>query len=261
MRILHRSLEIYRSEGIQSLLKSVCEFLKSLFVRTFPLCTLYSNYIRSRTRIVERCTVSVNSVKYHPNRRFDRYLPWDFAPDHSDEFESGTIEALEEHVQTDDEVAVVGGGRGITSVVAAQETGKKGSVIVYEGADHLVKQVRDTAELNDVSDRITVRHAIVGSLYRLDGPSRGAPTISASRLPECDILEMDCEGAETDILPALTVAPRKIIVESHGNSDQIRSQLSDIGYDIISETPAESRLSIEKIQQMGLYTIVAEYTG
>jgi len=39
--------------------------------------------------------------------------------------------------------------------------------------------------------------------------------IPSNQLPDCDVLEMDCEGADTSILSNLNIRPRVIIVEIH----------------------------------------------
>jgi hypothetical protein len=70
---------------------------------------------------------------------------------------------------------------------------------------------------------------------------------------------MDCEGAETTILADISIRPRCIIVETHGNRDEVRKLLTERGYDIVLETPAETRVSSNKIREWGLYTIVAEF--
>jgi hypothetical protein len=41
-------------------------------------------------------------------------------------------------------------------------------------------------------------------------------TVHPSELPSCDILELDCEGAEIGILRDMTIQPRVIAVETHG---------------------------------------------
>jgi hypothetical protein len=69
---------------------------------------------------------------------------------------------------------------------------------------------------------------------------------------------MDCEGAEVTILENLEIRPQYIIIESHGTQESIIESLSDMGYEIVSKEPAETRFPQEKIEEWGLYTFVAE---
>lgn len=60
--------------------------------------------------------------------------------------------------------------------------------------------------------------------------------ISASKLPKCDYLEIDAEGAELDILHNLTIRPQKIAVEAHPPKgvtvEETRNALENMGYAI-----------------------------
>lgn len=261
LKQVRRGLEIYRNRGLVSLIKLYVQHVRAKYLAKLYPKTLYAHTIRPYTNISQERKIDINGVGYHPDRTLDPYLPWDFKPDMPSEYEAGTVSALKRYVEPGDDIVIVGGGRGITSVIAAQMTGSEGSVTVYEGVSYLVNQIYDTVGVNSVSNRVNVQHAIVGSRKRLDGPSGNAPTVSADKLSDCDVLELDCEGSETDILPVLEIRPRMIIVESHGNRDKISSQLNSLGYEILDERPAETRLPFEKIEEWGLYTIVAAYSG
>lgn len=60
--------------------------------------------------------------------------------------------------------------------------------------------------------------------------------IPASDLDRCDVLEMDCEGAEADIIKDLTEFPDTIIVETHPEkgtpTPEVERALREHGYDI-----------------------------
>lgn len=115
-----------------------------------------------------------------------------------------------------DRVLVVGGGFGVTSVWAAKLVGEKGRVVCYEGALDRICELQMTARLNDVEHLVEVHHPIVGEHKRLFGRSGGARIAQPSELEECDVLEMDCEGAEISILANMLIEPRCIVVETHG---------------------------------------------
>jgi hypothetical protein len=61
-------------------------------------------------------------------------------------------------------------------------------------------------------------------------------TMEISDLPECDVLELDCEGAEYKILSEMEIRPRDLFIEIHPNHRQINDKvpelLDELGYDI-----------------------------
>jgi hypothetical protein len=64
-------------------------------------------------------------------------------------------------------------------------------------------------------DNISVHHAVVAK-SSINYGSDGRIAVPVSQLPECNVLELDCEGAEVDILRELVIQPRMILVETHG---------------------------------------------
>ncbi|MFB6215356.1 MAG: NAD(+)/NADH kinase, partial [Candidatus Aenigmatarchaeota archaeon] len=56
------------------------------------------------------------------------------------------------------------------------------------------------AKLNGLEDQITIEHAIVGRSVSLFSDAGDASVLPGSAVPECDVLVLDCEGAELDIL-------------------------------------------------------------
>ena len=67
-------------------------------------------------------------------------------------------------------------------------------------------------------------------------------------LPECDLLELDCEGAEVEILTRMKIQPRTILVETHGAQGAptalSRRVLEDRGYDVSDMGFAEPRFPV-----------------
>jgi hypothetical protein len=134
------------------------------------------------------------------------------------DYEQTLIDVLRSHVRIGDRVIIVGGGEGVTAVVAAKAVGETGSVICFEGNSLNVRNVKATAARNKVSNRLTVEHAVVGTAIAVYGlPDQHSTLIvPPAKLPECDILELDCEGAELMILRDMAIRPRVIAVETHG---------------------------------------------
>jgi hypothetical protein len=184
--------------------------------------------------------VDLNGVSARGGTIFSQYLPW--LSHNRPEYESGLISALNSFVNEGDRVVVVGGGWGATAILAAKLAGVSGNVIVYEGSTFFADVVSETALLNNVQSRVEVRNSIVGSNIHIKGDTHG-DVINADELPKCDVLELDCEGAEIDILNNLEIKPRVILVESHGSkgspSDQIASTLNEQNYTVVDKCIAD----------------------
>lgn len=171
--------------------------------------------------------------------RGDRLLD---ATDTHPEYEAGIVRSLRELVEFGDSVVVVGGGIGVSSVVAANQAGDDGTVTTYEAsATHANEIVPETVRLNEPPADIDVKHAVVGEAVSTRGAHTHADVVSPEALPSCDVLELDCEGAETGILRGMHVRPRVVIVESHGHlgspTHSVREDLVELGYEIVREQP------------------------
>lgn len=138
-----------------------------------------------------------------------------------------------------DTVVVVGGGIGVSAAAAANATGEKNSVVIYEASQDLLEELRETMELNAVEDRVDIQHAIIGEAHDIDGTPGEASVVEPRDLPKCDVLQLDCEGSELQILKNLTSEPQKIVVETHPNlaadTPTVRKLLIDMGYNISEE--------------------------
>ncbi len=157
-----------------------------------------------------------------PRKPFDRLFGRD-TPDHST-FEGGLASVHRDHTRPGEDVTVVGGGFGITTVAAA-ETGAR--VTVYEASADRLAALRETLRLNGVGpDRVTLRQTVVGTLADAEAEAKGldpnaAPTVPPADLLPCDVLELDCEGAELAVLRGLraaapdTALPRLVAAEVH----------------------------------------------
>jgi hypothetical protein len=187
-----------------------------------------------------------NGVITRQSRLLDRQ---DSFPD----YEEPILSALRQHVRPGDDVVVVGGGVGASSVTAAKQAGSDGSVVTHEAGETQTDVVAETLELNGVADRVDLRHAIVGSAISLYSAAGDANIVAPEDLPECDVLELDCEGAEIEILENLEVDPRVLVVETHGKFDApeslVREKLDELGYDIVER--------VEDIPEQGVYVLTA----
>lgn len=150
------------------------------------------------------------------------------------DYKEGTVGPLREHTVCGDRITVIGGGFGVSTVVAAHI----GEVTVYEGGLDMVEIIEDTVRLNRVEDAVEVRTAIVSEGNDVYGDSIADERVSPRELEPCDVLEMDCEGAEKRILEEMDIEPRVIVVECHptfGVDPQgIRELLEDRGYDVVN---------------------------
>lgn len=194
---------------------------------------------RLRDRLPEADHITHNDVIVARRRRlFDAHLPADFHRAANDpDMEGGVVNAHQANTRRGDDVVIVGGGGGVTAVRAARIVGPEGSVRIFEGAEGNVERICRALELNGVTDRCTVERAVVGPPRDVWGDTEGAPRVDPSDLPSCDVLELDCEGAELEILQALEFIPRVVIVEIHpwlfgADAMAIEDHLSAMGHTI-----------------------------
>ncbi len=209
-------------------------------------------------RTIRKALPTLAEVKYSGipisrERKFgDSSLP-DFLAPHPLEdihgYEENLIRALRSQVRIGDRVTIVGGGEGVTAVVASKGAGDTGSIVCFEASGWEVQKIKATAVRNKVSKRVTVYHAVVGSaISAYGGPENlSSYLVSPADLPECDVLELDCEGAETIILRNLTIRPRAIVVEAHGvfgaPTKLVKELLENLGYGVEEFGLAEPRIA------------------
>lgn len=171
------------------------------------------------------------------------HFPWEDVSKPS--YESGLVSGIKKQVQSGDSVVIVGGGQGVTAVKAARQVGRRGQVIVFEGSKQQVQNTKKTSDINNVSDIVCVHNCIVGPAKAVYGKEDkiNIKRVSPEDLPRCDVLELDCEGAEIEILRNLSQKPRVILVETHGlhdaSSNQIRTILEDMSYNVVSKVVAD----------------------
>ena len=157
------------------------------------------------------------------------------------EYEEAVRAAQREHVAEGDRYRVVGGGVGVTAVTAVRAGAAR--VDVAEASKAAVRRCRRTVRHHGLGDAVSVEHARVGPAIETFSGSIGR-SLPFEWVAECDVLELDCEGAEVDILSALSRddrLPRCVIVESHGflgsPTERVRALLDSLGYRVVSAEP------------------------
>ena len=177
-------------------------------------------------------------------------------------YESALVAGLRAHVRAGDRVVVVGGGHGVTAAVAALSAGREGHVDVFEAGDDMLPKIRRTLAATGVEATVTLHHAIVGAAHGVYGDTTAA-VVAAGDLPPCDVLMMDCEGAEREILTDLIPSearPRVLLVETHGvfgaSTVAIRALAEGLGYTVVRAEVAESGQA-ERCRQDDIHVLTA----
>lgn len=211
----------------------------------YPVLKLYS-YARILTP--SRGYVKYAGIKVNLEQRtFDSLVPGFRGHRNIPDYEFTTVKALKEFATTGSVVTVIGGGLGVTACIAANAVGKTGHVYCFEGNKNNIKNIQKAVEYADLSDRITLKQAIVSSDIGVYPGEKVQTIMDTSELPPCDILELDCEGAELEILTNLRFSPRIIIAESHGHygssSEKLIETLERKGYSVEDRGVAEPSLT------------------
>lgn len=227
--LLTKAKEIYSKQGLLQLIKSSLSYISRQYRTTVDKF----RHVKTNTRRINLNGVTV-PVEVSP---IDKYLPFYQPPypiESKREYEHTEVESLKTYAQKGDDVVVIGGGLGVTAVVASRITG--GKVTVYEQSETTYRMLNRTIELNDFNDSIKTELKAVGEIAGSNFTHSLSPTVETippSELPYADIYEMDCEGAETAILQEMGVRPSTLLIETHDNHDIVCKILNEIGYDIV----------------------------
>ncbi len=211
----------------------------SLFWRlVLPLSPAYARCVYNGVQVNR--TIKYCHLPFEPGSEYRPSGAQDI-PD----YESSLCKGLSRSVQASDHVVIVGGGLGVTTVHAAWETGVEGRVTVYEASKGHFSDLAKAIRFNDVGDRVEAIQGVVGNNVKVYGEKTGKQ-ISPADLPNCDVLELDCEGAEITILEQMKISPRNILVETHGFRGAPTSKVEDLlrerGYGVTDLGVAEPRL-------------------
>jgi hypothetical protein len=201
---------------------------------------VYSHYIRSYV-LTDTINITYNGVE-SPYRVsvLDRIIPKYTRPSDHPGYESAEIDAIRTYCREGDKVVIIGAGRGITPTIAANSVGEEGEILAYEASADRISQALRTIQHNNVSDQISIHHRIIGKAEDVAGKIGSASTLSPDELPNCDYLEIDCEGAEELILEGMSISPRIISVETHETKGVSHSKVIELlenrGYEIVNVT-------------------------
>lgn len=196
-----------------------------------------------------RAYVRLNGVPVSHRRLTDRVLPgWmqRGIPTTDPDYERDYVHLIEERVSEGDDVVLVGGGWGVSTVAAARQVSESGTVTTFEGAERSVERVRRTVEMNGVATRVDVRHAVVGTDIGLDSSPGTARRVAPVELPACDVLALDCDGAELDIVAEMRGRSPTLIVEHHGMT-KLDETLVEYQPERMGELIEEAGYGIEKL--------------
>lgn len=176
------------------------------------------------------------------------------------DYEAALCQGLQQNVQEGDHVVVVGGGFGVTAVHAARHTGQRGRVTAFEAAQQQFASLKWGIGSNDQDDIVTPIHALVGEEVVVYGETNSAERYSPKDLPECNVLELDCEGTETEILRSMDIRPRILLVETHGfrgaPTREVDEILCDMGYTTTNLGVAEPRIR-QECTENDIYVLLA----
>lgn len=202
--------------------------------------TFYST-VRPYLPATKRCVYNgVVMGKRYPF--IEDYLPGEFSGIQPT-YKRPNVAAIREHVSAEDTVVIVGAGQGVTTVIAARQAWK-GSVYAYEPGSKWIELTERAVRLNDVDDRVKLIETAVGDVITSQGADTSATgKTDPEELPECDVLELDCEGSEIEIITGLRKLPEVIIVETHGfcgaPTEETIATLEDRDYEVVERMPVE----------------------
>lgn len=201
---------------------------------------LGSIYWLTARRLMPNRTRRWAEVNTHiDGKMFDHYLlpPYFNYPRDKPNYESALVSGLRGNISPGDRVTIIGGGYGITTVIASRLAGTRGKVQVFEGSAQQVSICEQVLKRNQIPNNVKVTNTIVGeniAVYDQDG--NDAQILNPQDLDACNFLEMDCEGSEIGILKDMVIRPRVILVETHGflgaPTTEVKKLLMDKGYSV-----------------------------
>jgi hypothetical protein len=251
--MFHKARNIVQTQGMLGLAR---RSIASAYRRLSTLAL--QSFAYSYRQGVRRC-IPGKPVRYtgfpicHDRKWGDHLVPTTWVPDGAREdkpgYEATLVAGVNETVEPGDNVVIVGAGFGVTAVAAALRAGPSGSVQCFEASKQYARFAAKTAARNQMTT-IKIDHAVVGRLIATFGGGVAGdlgPALLPSQLPPCNVLQMDCEGAEVQILREMIIHPRVIIVETHGvfgaPTDLVTSLLKKRGYVVSDRGVAEPRMA------------------
>jgi hypothetical protein len=255
---IESAIRIAKEKGFKQLL------IKSYAALVRPYLPTVGYKKRAKALSHDRVTVDMDE------KFLDSIVPLNHPYNTETNIELGLRLAHTAVTQTGDHVVIIGGGNGISATTAANNVGPDGKVSIYDGMtgeEHHrfgVTHILKSLELNGVGDRCEAYHGLVGTkddtveMYS-EYMKYDVPLIHPEDLPECDILEFDCNGMELTILKNLEIRPRAMIIEVEApfykqlyggekNPRGVFDELNRLGYTIIQQFGHEGKtMSFEQL--------------
>lgn len=207
---------------------------------------LYRHFFRKILPTVEYQTFA--DIKVNPIKVGDKFLPSRqrvFDQLKNPDYETALVQGLNRYVKDGDKVVIVGGGKGVTTCIASLRAGINGTIVCYEASRESYKRIKKTLSYNSIPGNIELINKCVGEPVSVWGQFNEEDIIAPVELPECDLLELDCEGAEKKILREMAISPNIILVETHGIykscTNEIEELLKELDYKIESISIADIR--------------------
>jgi hypothetical protein len=220
--LLPRAQEIYSEDGLSQLMNSTYAYTRKRVREIFR--NSVEVLIRRRAEIHRR-QINLNGVTVSIDISWvDKHFPY-YEPSYptrsNPEYESTLVELIKTYVRSGDSVTVIGGGLGVTTVVASKSTDER--VTVFEQSKSTYEILTRTIELNGCSDNTNTQLKTVGepAFSNFSYSSPDTDRISPSELPYADVYEMDCEGAEITILRQMNVRPSTLLIKTHNNHNEV----------------------------------------
>ena len=236
MKLVKKFQDRIKHGGIHSGLSGALGYLYTYHVREWLL---------KQDLLIRPSIQTYNSIEV-PTKKciFDPYFPC-FINDENPRYEDAEVNALREYCNVGDSVVIVGGGLGVTTVIAGNLIGEDGEVHTYEAQEDRYEQIRRTTEHNELSNRVTIHHSFVGE-NRGDEVAADTVITVPDQIPTCEYLELDCEGSEGYIIEHMNIKPRTISAEIHKSEvsyNEIRDALSRKGYEVEQYLEKDNSLS------------------
>lgn len=151
-------------------------------------------------------------------------------------YEKELIKAVSREINYNDKVVIIGGGLGVSTVRAARQINSESNVIVYEPSINSIKYIKSALSLSpDIKDQVIIIEKSVGNvIYSYFGDLKN-DSIHPSKIKNCDLLQIDAEGAEIEILKNLEIKPRVIVVETHSTDNLVNGVSFDCSSDKVIE--------------------------
>lgn len=171
---------------------------------------LYNRLLRPR---LPEQLATVGDITIRRGRALD-------ATDRFDSYEQELRETIPETVRPGDGVLIVGGGFGVSTVVAARAAGPSGRIRVIEPVADNIRRIREAVDRNHAPAAVTVDHAAIGEVVQESvdrfGAADGDQLTPADVDLDVDVLVMDAEGAERYLLPEREAdLPSRMVIETH----------------------------------------------